>query len=52
MTEENKRGAVRAKPDPMALKTKGRVTTYESLSYPGVGLKVRPKSARLKVRMR
>lgn len=36
MTEENKRGAVRSKPDPLAIATKGMKTTYEPRSLRGI----------------
>jgi len=52
MTEENKRGSIRAKPDPMALATKGRVTTHESLDIAGVPTKVRANSGRVTCRTR
>jgi len=45
MVEQNKRGAVRKKPDPMALKTRGRVTTYEAKEIPGISTKPVQKSA-------
>lgn len=33
MAEKNVRGAIRKKPDPMAIRTKGRVTTYEKSTF-------------------
>jgi len=50
--EENKRGAIRKKPDPMAMKTKGRVTTYESREIAGVGTRLRRVSTKVRVRVR
>jgi len=44
MTEENKRGAVRQKPDPMALQTGGRITTYEALEMRSSGIKIGPRA--------
>lgn len=52
MTEENIRGSVRSKPDPMAIATKGRVTTYEALTIPGIATKVRTKSGKIICRTR
>ncbi len=50
MTEQNKRGAIRTKPDPMALRTKGRKTTHEALTVSGVATKVRQRGGRISVR--
>lgn len=36
MADENIRGAIRAKPDPMAIATKGRITTYEPRELKGI----------------
>lgn len=51
MAEENKRGGVRARPDPMAIATKGRVTTYEARDLPGINITPRLKG-RIKARAR
>ena len=47
MSEDNTRGGVRKKPDPMALATKGRVTTYETVTIAGVGTKVRNRGGKI-----
>ena len=41
MPDENVRGAIREKPDPMALATKGRKTTYEKKKIAGIGTRIR-----------
>ena len=50
MTEENKRGAIRVKPDPMALRTRGTRTTHEALTIAGVATKIRQRGGRISVR--
>lgn len=46
---ENRRGAIRKNPDPMALATKGRKTTYEGRDIAGVNVIARLKG-RIKAR--
>ncbi len=41
MTEKNERASIREKPDPMALRTKGRKTTYEKKKVAGIGARIR-----------
>jgi hypothetical protein len=46
MTEENIRGGIRSKPDPIAIATRGLKTTYEAQTIAGVATKVRVRSGK------
>ena len=52
MTDTNRRGSVRKNPDPVAIATRGRTTTYEGLDERTSGAKYGPRPCNVRAVIR